>query len=481
MLLGQDLGRRHQRALRPVPRREEEGERRDDGLPAPDVPLEEARHRPPRAEVVGDLLHRPPLRARSGRTEALRRAARRSASSATSLRPGRSWRRRRFSSMRAARTKSSSSTSDAARSLRFPVRPAESGRPRARAGALPAGAAAPAKSEASASSAPANERPPAPRRHVGGAVVDRNDPARVEGVVLLPLLEELGLRVLDAHLPARSRDRRPVDRGRPAAIRAPGGTSDTGCARRLGRAPDPSSASASTFRVPRRIRTALTAVNRTRRVAGWPHARSATRRVAAPVFVSKRQREEQVADRRETLLEKLRGQGRSDAGNPGHGIARRERGRGAGRRRRRTVSDQCSPAPAAPGLERQDDQSERELVTARNRNRRPRRDAGAVDERPVQDADLLHHVELVAERIDPRVPAGRRPLRVERREVDVGSGPRDRIAPADQRVPLGVEEELLLALGSHEPERVRLRCGPFRRRASLPPRRAARARPRASR
>ena len=45
MLLGEDFRGRHEGGLRPVPRREQEGQRGDDRLAAADVPLEEPGHR----------------------------------------------------------------------------------------------------------------------------------------------------------------------------------------------------------------------------------------------------------------------------------------------------------------------------------------------------------------------------------------------------------------------------------------------------
>jgi len=56
MLLGEDLGRRHERGLVPVLDREERGAERDRRLAAPDVALEEPVHRLGLAHVEGDLL-----------------------------------------------------------------------------------------------------------------------------------------------------------------------------------------------------------------------------------------------------------------------------------------------------------------------------------------------------------------------------------------------------------------------------------------
>src|SRR5262249_9867467 len=51
VLLGEDLGRRHERALKAVARGEEQREPGDDRLPAADVSLEESRHRAAGAHV----------------------------------------------------------------------------------------------------------------------------------------------------------------------------------------------------------------------------------------------------------------------------------------------------------------------------------------------------------------------------------------------------------------------------------------------
>jgi hypothetical protein len=61
VLVGEDLGRRHERALIAVFDRDEQGQERDDRLPRADVPLQEARHRMRRAQVGADLAEHPLL------------------------------------------------------------------------------------------------------------------------------------------------------------------------------------------------------------------------------------------------------------------------------------------------------------------------------------------------------------------------------------------------------------------------------------
>jgi hypothetical protein len=64
VLLGEDLGRRHERRLPAAFRGEDRREDRDDRLAAPDVALQEPAHRPPRAEVLADLADDALLRGR---------------------------------------------------------------------------------------------------------------------------------------------------------------------------------------------------------------------------------------------------------------------------------------------------------------------------------------------------------------------------------------------------------------------------------
>ena len=78
VLLGEDLGRRHQRALPAGVDRARRGERRDDRLAGADVALQQAVHRHGAAEVGVDLGGDAPLRRASAGTAA-RRAARRAA------------------------------------------------------------------------------------------------------------------------------------------------------------------------------------------------------------------------------------------------------------------------------------------------------------------------------------------------------------------------------------------------------------------
>ena len=61
VLLGEDLGRRHEGALRAVLGGEQQREARDDGLADADVALEQSRHRASRAQIRRDLPHRPLL------------------------------------------------------------------------------------------------------------------------------------------------------------------------------------------------------------------------------------------------------------------------------------------------------------------------------------------------------------------------------------------------------------------------------------
>ena len=63
VLLGQYLGRRHERDLLAALDRLQGGERRDDGLPRADVALQQALHRDPASQVVADLVPDTLLRA----------------------------------------------------------------------------------------------------------------------------------------------------------------------------------------------------------------------------------------------------------------------------------------------------------------------------------------------------------------------------------------------------------------------------------
>ena len=62
VLLGQDLRRRHDRALVPVCHRRQQRCRRDHGLPAADVALQQARHRHVARDIREDRIDRPTLR-----------------------------------------------------------------------------------------------------------------------------------------------------------------------------------------------------------------------------------------------------------------------------------------------------------------------------------------------------------------------------------------------------------------------------------
>ncbi len=64
VLLGEDLGRRHERRLKAALGGEDRREDGDDRLPAPDVALEEPAHRAARAEVLADLPDHALLRRR---------------------------------------------------------------------------------------------------------------------------------------------------------------------------------------------------------------------------------------------------------------------------------------------------------------------------------------------------------------------------------------------------------------------------------
>ena len=58
MLLGEDLGRRHERDLQPVLHRDQRREQRDDRLSRADVALQQAVHRMRLLQVVDDFLQR---------------------------------------------------------------------------------------------------------------------------------------------------------------------------------------------------------------------------------------------------------------------------------------------------------------------------------------------------------------------------------------------------------------------------------------
>ena len=74
VLLGQDLGRRHERHLQAVLHRDQRGQQRDDGLAGADVPLQQPVHRLRPLQVVDDLLQRLLLPRRSAGTAARARA-----------------------------------------------------------------------------------------------------------------------------------------------------------------------------------------------------------------------------------------------------------------------------------------------------------------------------------------------------------------------------------------------------------------------
>jgi hypothetical protein len=58
MLVRQDFRGRHERDLQAVLHRDDGRQQRDDGLPCPDVPLEQSMHRRRQTHVVDDLLDR---------------------------------------------------------------------------------------------------------------------------------------------------------------------------------------------------------------------------------------------------------------------------------------------------------------------------------------------------------------------------------------------------------------------------------------
>ena len=66
MLLGEELGRRHEGGLQAALGREQQADRRDDRLAAADVALQQAEHRLRALQVVDDLLHHPLLRSGEG-------------------------------------------------------------------------------------------------------------------------------------------------------------------------------------------------------------------------------------------------------------------------------------------------------------------------------------------------------------------------------------------------------------------------------
>ena len=74
VLLGQNLGRRHERHLQAVLHRDERGQQRDDRLAGADVALQQPVHRLRPLQVVDDLLQRLLLARRSAGTAARARA-----------------------------------------------------------------------------------------------------------------------------------------------------------------------------------------------------------------------------------------------------------------------------------------------------------------------------------------------------------------------------------------------------------------------
>ncbi len=214
MLLGQDLGRRHERGLGAVLGRDQHRETRDHRLARSDVALKQAGHRAAGAQIVGDLAHRPLLGVRQRKRkdvtrELLDRLLRRqhpagavSQPRAPILDPGgegqqllvRQLRQRRLRGVRVRRK------------VGFAERVPQPGGRRADRAEI--------RSELVERAA--HERPPLPRRDVGDAVVDPDDPARVERIRLVPGIEQLRLGVLDAHLAASPGDRGAEQRRPPA-------------------------------------------------------------------------------------------------------------------------------------------------------------------------------------------------------------------------------------------------------------------------
>ncbi len=317
VLLREDLGRSHERRLNPVARGQHEGEARHDGLAGTDVALEKPRHRAAGAEVGGDLAHGALLRARQGKRDSLPRPL--------------PERLRGQQDDASPRVQPRALFLDARREhqqlLPGENAPGRFGRLRSRRevrvleGLEDLGRARRGAGERRVEpvEGPPREGAPGAGGNVGHAVVDPHDAARVDGVGFLAIGDELGLRVLDLHLPPGRRGGRPVERRPRAGERLHEG--------RVAVVPDDADGAGAVVgdglhpqRAPPHA-YGPDAMEAGEDGGGLAPFEGGNRREAPPVFVAKGQREEEIAHGPEPFGPQALGPRGADAGNPGNRIA----------------------------------------------------------------------------------------------------------------------------------------------------------------
>ena len=333
VLLGQDLRGRHESALHAVLRGQEKSEAGHDRLPAADVALEQAGHRPSGGEVGRDLTQRALLGSRQPEGQRLlRRLAHRPVGGEDD--PGALPQAGALLLDRGREHEELLPREEEARGLRFP-------RARREVRSVQ-GAQEPVRREARRLERrrdPVQRRPredaPGPRRDPRDAVVDPDDSPGVEGIGLFARVEELRFRVLQAQRSARRPDRSPVEHERLSRLSrldkrgipvVPDNAHRPGAV--VG---DPLDAKASP---PHPGRSDAAKAHQER---GRPPLRErGDAAVLPPVLIPEGKREEEVSDRSDSLLGEPRGPRRPETGNPRDGIARRQRrpppsGQGGGR------------------------------------------------------------------------------------------------------------------------------------------------------
>ena len=322
MLFGENLGRSHQRPLGSIARREQQGESCDGGLSASDVALEEAGHRAAGSEVARDFAHGALLGGRQSKRKGVARGAAElfvghEADPGPLPEPG--------TLLLDPGGEDEQLLAD--QGLALAVRVRRVGRevngferlpnlPRRRRGRREVG-------RDGVERAP-HERSPAARGQIRDAVIDRHDAAGVEGVSLLPFLEELRFRVLDPHRSPGARDRGTIDGGGAAGLeRLPEGGvpvvphhADGACPI-VGERLDPEGSAAH----PERTNRAEADEERGR----LSPDEICHRGKVAPVLVTEGQCQEKVRDGREARGGEALGQGRAHSRDPRDRISKRQR------------------------------------------------------------------------------------------------------------------------------------------------------------
>ncbi len=330
----------------PVRGRQHQREARHDRLARSDVALEQARHRAPGREVGRDLPHRallrPRERERNGRAGARARRLGRLDDEALALPQalalGLDARGQHEQLLARELAPPGLSRLEARREVDVFERPREL---RRRGGGRREDGIEPVQG-------PAHEGAPLALRDLAGAVVDAHDPAGVHRIRLLGGAEELGLRILDPHLSARRGHGRSEERGVRALERLHEG--------RVPVVPDD----------PHRARSVVGGGLDAQQAAPHPHRLDAVeahedgrglaplerrdRREVAAILVAERQREQEVADRAETLGGQPLAARRPDAGNPGNRVAEVNSVRGGAGRRRQVASGAWKVMDTRPNL-----------------------------------------------------------------------------------------------------------------------------------